>query len=642
MTQRKGSISVQTTDIFPIIKKWLYSEHDIFLRELVANATDAITKRSQIARTSNQEIPSGKIQVEIDSKKGTVSITDNGLGMTEAEVEKYIAQLAFSGAKEFVEKLKEQGIEQENDIIGKFGLGFYSSFMVADSVVVESLSMNENAVATKWQCDGETEYIFSDSEKNEIGTKITLTINEENKEFLNKYKINEILKKYCTFLPYEIFVHEIKEKKEDDEKSDHETPINDTTPLWKKDPKEITEDEYKEFYRKMFPFESDPLFWIHLNVDHPFTLQGILYFPKLNLSRPVQESNIKLYCRQVFVSENVKNVIPDFLSLLKGAIDSTDIPLNVSRSSLQGDPNIKKISNYVIKKVAEALKTLFKKDREKYETIWNDISLFIKYGAISDTKFDDLMRERILFSNSDQKLVTLSEYKESVPEKFKEKLENKIIYFEKGKSDAALRKTLIAQGVQAIETDDHIDPHFMQHVEAKKLDSIGEITFSSVDAEFQNILESEKTDESDIKIKDLFKKFLSPSKETENDKEDKTTELVSEGLEVEIQKLKGSTAPAYIKVDEQMKRFSKMAQSMGQNKDSFPIKKTLVINPNSPLIQNALTISQKGGNDELVEKICHHVEDLALISSEGLKDEYKDLFVQRSQELIQKLTGLAL
>jgi len=636
MTSRKGTISVQTNDIFPIIKKWLYSEHDIFLRELVANATDAITKRATLARTMNQEIPTGKITVTVDKAAKTIVLEDNGLGMTEAEVEKYIAQLAFSGAEEFVKKMKDQGNTPNTDIIGKFGLGFYSAFMVSSRVVVESLSMTEGARPTKWICDGDTDYTFEESAKSEVGTTITLHINEESEEFLNAWKVSSTLKKFCDFMPYEITVRDAEAKEE----SAHPGIVNETQPLWKKDPATLKDEDYKEFYRKLFPMDGDPLFWIHLKVDHPFTLEGVLFFPKLNPNKPFNESNIRLYNKQVFVSNNVKDIVPEFLSLLKGCIDSSDIPLNVSRSSLQGDPNIKKISNYVIKKVAESLKKLFNNDRARYENIWEDIALFIKYGAISDNKFDEMMRDFVVYKNSDNKYVTLKEYRDSIPEQFKEKLGDKVLYFEKGKSDYALRKELLAQGLQALETESYIDPHFMQHVELTKL---GDTTykFASVDSEIGTLLEQEATSDSDIKVKDLFTDVLISKTEHKTEAEEDLDSLNHGGLkDIEIAKIKNSKAPAYFKVDEQMKRMHQMAKNMG-NEAMFPVKKTLVINPGSPLIQNALKLHEKG-NDQLVKKLCHHVEDLAHISSEGLKHEDREAFVLRTQELMQELTNLVL
>lgn len=645
MTQRKGSIQVQTQDIFPIIKKWLYSEHDIFLRELVSNATDAITKRATFSRTQNTETPDGRIDVRVNKDAKTITIADNGVGMTEEEVEKYLAQLAFSGAEDFVKKMKEQGEDKASDIIGKFGLGFYSAFMVAEKVEVETLSMNPDAKATKWTCEGETEYTFSPSEKKDVGTTITLHVNKDGEEFLNEWKISETLRQFCDFMPYPIGVLDelrkaekpLKDDGTPDESAEAIVPtptiINTTTPLWKKDPATISDDDYKEFFRKRFPMDGDPLFWIHLKIDHPFLLEGILYFPRFNPQRsPFNERNIRLYSKQVFVSDNVKNIIPDFLSLLKGCIDSTDIPLNVSRSALQGDPNIRRISNYIVKKVAEALKKLYKNDRERYETIWDDIGVFVKYGCVSEAKFDELMRPMVLFKNSEGKRVTLEEYKSSIPDAFKEKMKEKAIYFEKDKSDATLKAQLLAEGVHCLETDDQIDPHFMQHVEMHK---VGEeaLRFSSVDTMIGELLESESTNEDDIKIKDLFQRVLFSGKAKDDKKEEES---------VEIAKMKNSLFPAYFKVDETMKRFAQMAQSMGQAQAAFPVKKTLVVNPANPLVQNALKLHEKGGQEELVKKLCLHVQDLATISADGLKTEDRDQFVQRSQTLVQDLSSMVL
>jgi molecular chaperone HtpG len=477
MTTRKGSISVKTNDIFPIIKKWLYSEHDIFIRELVSNACDALTKRTTLARSQGHEKPEGKVKIEVNKALKTITVSDNGVGMNESEVEKYIAQLAFSGAEEFVQKMKDTGnTTAKDEIIGKFGLGFYSAFMVSERVEVESLSMAEGSVATKWTCHGDTDYEFSESTKSEVGTTITLFINAESEDFLDAWKVRETLTRYCDFMPYPIALVDLSAEEVKEE------IINETTPVWKKDPTTVTDEEYKAFYRKMFPQDQEPLFWLHLNVDHPFTLQGVLFFPKVNMNKPVQENGIKLYSKQVFVSDSVKSVVPDFLGLLKGAIDSTDIPLNVSRSSLQGDPNIKKISNYIIKKVAESLKKLFNSDREKYEKAWEDIGLFVKYGCMQDSKFDEVMRNFVLFRNSENKLVTLEEYQASIPESYKEKLNEKYVYFEKNLSDESLRKQLLTEGIQVIETDQYIDPHFMQHAEMGKFGDKS-FKFAAIDSE---------------------------------------------------------------------------------------------------------------------------------------------------------------
>jgi molecular chaperone HtpG len=622
MTTRKGSISVRTNDIFPIIKKWLYSEHDIFIRELVSNACDAITKRSTIARSQGHEVPEGKVKIEVNKEQKLITISDNGLGMTEAEVEKYIAQLAFSGAEEFVQKMKDMGnTNSKDEIIGKFGLGFYSAFMVASKVEIETLSMTPGSTPAKWTCIGDTDYEFSDSTKTEVGTTIRLHIAPDAEEFLDMWKFRETLTQYCDFMPYAIALTDASDAEHKEE------IINETTPLWKKDPTSLTDEDYKNFYKKMFPMEQEPLFWLHLNVDHPFTLQGVLFFPKLNPSKPIQDNGIKLYSKQVFVSNSVKSVIPDFLGLLKGAIDSVDIPLNVSRSSLQGDPNIKKISNYIIKKVSESLKKLANSDRQRYETVWEDIGLFVKYGCMQDPKFDEVMRKFVLFKNSEGKLVTLEEYQASIPESYKEKLKDKYVYFEKNLSDESLRKQLLAEGIQTLETDQYIDPHFLQHSEMTKQ---GEQSFKfvAVDTEVENLLDTAQTTEDDIKVKDFFQQVLVG--------EDKD---IQGKLDVDVKNLKNASASAYFKVDEQMKRFQQMTKAMGQNSFQMPIKKTLVVNPRNPLIKNALKIWEKGDNKELATKICHHVQDLASISSEGLTSEEKEKFVNRSQALVQELSG---
>ncbi len=655
MTIRKGTISVNTQDILPIIKKWLYSEHDIFLRELVSNANDAITKRFSLARSRNEELPEPQITVALNKEDKSITISDNGLGMTEEEVEKYIAQLAFSGASDFVDKMKDAGAESKDDIIGKFGLGFYSAFMVSEKVEIETLSMDKGAKAIKWISEGSTEFSFDDSSKSEVGTSIKLYINEDSIEFLELYKLRTVLSSYCQFMPHAIELKDInakiEEPKEGEEKKEATKDIiNDAEPLWRKDPSTLKDEDYIQFYRKLFPMDPEPLFWLHLNVDHPFTLQGILYFPKLNPNKPLNESNIKLFCKQVFVSDNVKNIIPEFLVMLKGTIDSTDIPLNVSRSALQGDPNIKRISNYIVKKVAESLKKLYRSDREKYESVWQDIGVFVKYGVTSDKKFDELMRERVLFKNSEAKYVTLEEYTKSIPKEFEEKLKNKIIYFEEHGSDQALRKQLLTEKVQTVETDSYIDPHFMQYIEMNKVGEKDALSFVSVDTAIGDILSDDSATENGDAIKKLFmdtfgiKEPKADSKDEENKEAAPTFDPTDSNntLDIEIKNMKGSTSPAYFKIDEQMKRFQQMTKTMGDTPFSMPIKKTLVVNPASPLVQNAYKIWEKGDNKSLAEKICHHVQDLASISSAGLDSKEKDLFVIRSQELISELSKFAL
>jgi molecular chaperone HtpG len=630
---RKGQIKVQTGDIFPVIKKWLYSEHDIFLRELVSNGCDAITKRKTLSQSKNTTCPEGKIMVEIDSEAKTLSISDNGLGMTEAEVEKYITQLAFSGAEEFVKKLKEDNVDVKDSVIGKFGLGFYSAFMVASKVEINTLSMNEGAEPVKWLCTGETDYEYFPGDKKVVGTTITLTLNEESQEFLQSHKTRTTLKNYCDFMPYPIELIDLQnnKKNEEEKKPIDIDVINNTLPLWKKEASTLTDEDYIQFYQEMFPMESKPLFWLHLNIDHPFELKGILYFPKLNPQKPIQEQNIRLYCKQVFVSDNVKSVIPEFLSMLKGAIDSTDIPLNVSRSALQGDPNVKKISNYIVKKVAESLKKLFNTDRPKFETLWADIGLFVKYAALSE-KFDELMRPFLLFKNADSKLITLNEYKEMIPSEFKEKIGNKVIFFEKNQSDESLRSQLWAQKIPVIETEALIDPHLTQHLEYKKVGDV-EFKFASIDAEFEHLMSSDNLSANSTELKELLEKHF-------KEKTEQMDQWVKD-LEVEIKPMASSPSAAYIKVDQNMKRFMQMSRSMGGGMEtSFPVKKTLVVNDLHPLVKNAFDLWHQENKKPIAEKIVRHVVDLAKLSSEGMEGEQKDLFIKRSQDLMQELSGL--
>jgi molecular chaperone HtpG len=639
---KKGTISVNTTDIFPIIKKWLYSEHDIFLRELVSNSSDAITKRSTLARTQNLETEEPKISIEVDKTNKLIRIHDNGLGMTEEEIEKYIAQLAFSGAEEFVSKMKDiKSSDSKDEIIGKFGLGFYSSFMVADKVEIDSLSMTPGARPAKWVCLGDTEYEFEQSTKNDIGTTITLHINDESKDFLEIYKTRNTLTNYCDFMPYPIelidvdtrkktFEENLKAEKEEDKKPIDIDIINSTKPLWKQDPSSLNDEDYKTFFKKMFPMEPEPLFWIHLNIDYPFTLQGILYFPKLNPNKPFNENNIRLYSKQVFVSDNVKDIVPEFLGLLKGAIDSSDIPLNVSRSSLQGDPNIKKISNYIIKKVGESLKKRFTNERESYEAAWEDIGLFVKYGVTSDDKFDELMRSKILFKTTDSKLMTLEEYEQKVPEKFQEKLKGKVLFTEIGATNPGLVEEINSLEIPCIFTDNYLDPHLTQHIEYKKQDE-KEFKFVSLDEEFEGLTEStESADSADIELKEFFETTLN-SKENEN-------------FEIEVKKLATENTPLYFKVDQNMKRFQNMSRQMGGMQSSaFPIKRTLVLNPKHVMIKNVIALSKDANKKDLAKKLVHYLENLANFSgTDTLEPEKKASFVKQSQEIIKDLSTLAL
>ena len=645
---RTGSISVRTEDIFPIIKKWLYSEHDIFLRELVSNAADAITKRAASARTKDEEVPKGRIDVTVSPKARTLAVGDNGVGMTEEEVERCIAQLAFSGAREFVERLRKEGGEGA-DIIGKFGLGFYSVFMVADRVELETLSAQEGAEPVRWSCGGDVEYEIGRGSRTEPGTTVTLHMGEDGGEFLDEFKARGVLRKYCDFMPHEIFVADAERKKGEGE--DEPAAVNRTDPLWRKDPSTLKDDDYKEFFRALHPADPEPLFWIHLRVDHPFTLEGVLYFPKIDPRGPLQERGLRLYCKQVFVSDDVKGVVPDFLVLLKGAIDSSDIPLNVSRSSLQGDPNVKKVANYITKKVAESLKRLFRSDRGRYEAIWPDIALFVKHGCISDDKFHGLMLPYVLFKGARGSFLTLEEYGKGVPERHREKLKDRYVYFERGRSDHALRDQLAGEGVESLETDGLIDPHFLQHLEVRGVpgkdggngEGRKELHFESVDNAVQRVLETEGATGEDMKVKELFEGALAPKDGGGKDGGGKDGGGGDgAGKEVELGKVKDAGTPAWLKTDERAKRLRKMAGTLGRGEDAFPLKRTLVVNPNNPLVRNALRIHEKGGNKELAAKLCRHIEDLAMVGSEGLEDARREGFVRRGQELLSELSGLAL
>lgn len=649
MTLKNGELSVNTSDLLPIIKKWLYSEHDIFLRELVSNSCDAITKRATMARIQNLDMPEGKVNIMVSPDQKTVTICDNGIGMTEEEVQKYITTLAFSGAKDFAQKLKDEGVESGNEIIGKFGLGFYSAFMVSDKIEIQTLSQTKGATPVFWTSNGETEYQIGEGERKEVGTTITLFISEDSKNFLKEYELDKVLRTYCSYMPYSVFLFDTKRKKDNEETREKEisenkkeeeltplyteTQINNPSPIWNKPPNELKDEDYKAFFREKYPYEAEPLFWIHLNVDHPFNLKGLLYFPKFNPTKPAQENNIELYSKQVFVSNNVKNVIPEFLSLLKGVIDSPDIPLNVSRSALQGDPRISKISNYILKKVAESLKKLFKADRQRYEAIWGDIGIFVKYGMIQNTKFDEYMRPYLIFESLEATKITLSEYSEKIPENYKDKLKGKVVYFNKKDSDVSLKAKFTEEKVPFIETDDKLDSHLLQHLEVKEhKDFTEKVKFSSIDEEFENIFDSVKAEPAWEKIKELFNKYIGDSKD----------EKKPGKLNVEVKDFGPTTGPGYLKVDSQMKRFKEMSKMMGQSDFDMPMEKTLILNASNNLVQSILKLSNSKENETVVDHLCHHVHDLALLSSEGLEDKNKEVFIHRSESILSKLTEMVL
>src|SRR3984957_9745586 len=487
--QEKGTISIHTENIFPIIKKFLYSDHEIFLRELVSNAVDATQKIKRLALSGQYTGELGDLRVEVafDEKKKTITISDRGLGMTAEEIKKYINQIAFSGATEFMEKFKEA--KDANEIIGRFGLGFYSSFMVADQVEIQTLSYQEGAEPAHWTCDGSTEFEINEGSLAERGTEITLYINSESEEFLNKQKLQEILDKYCKFLPVPIKFGTTTEEEEDgvDEEGkpkyisvEVDNIINDTNPIWTKAPSELKDEDYLAFYRELYPFTEEPLFWIHLNVDYPFNLTGVLYFPKLKNDFEVQKNKIKLFSRQVFITDEVKDIVPEFLMLLHGVIDSPDIPLNVSRSFLQADSNVKKINSYITRKVADKLGDLFKNDRKGYVAKWNDIGLFVKYGMISDEKFYDKAKDFVLLTNIKKENFTLEEYREKVKPEQTDKDGNLVyIYTNDADKQDAFIQSATKKGYDILLMNSPIDGHFIGNVEHK----LDKTSFKRVDAD---------------------------------------------------------------------------------------------------------------------------------------------------------------
>ena len=615
----KGNISVDSENLFPIIKKWLYSDKDIFLRELVSNGCDAITKFKTIALSGEaQPDDSYKVTVTVDKEAKKLIISDNGIGMTAEEIDKYINQIAFSGATEFLEKYKDDN-DDRSQIIGHFGLGFYSAFMVADSVEIDSLSYIEGAEPAKWVCDGSMEFDMSKGSRSSRGTDIVLNIAEDSTEFLEEYKIREILHKYCSFLPVEIYLEnankpEPEEKPEGEENEDkpekeEPKPINNTNPLWMKKPSECTDEEYKEFYRNVFMDFNEPLFWIHLNVDYPFNLKGILYFPKINHEFAGVEGQIKLFNNQVFVADNVKEVIPEFLMLLKGVIDCPDLPLNVSRSFLQNDGYVKKISAHITKKVADKLTSIYNNDKENYEKYWEDINIFVKYGCIRDEKFYDKVKDAIIYKDLDGNYLTLDEYTGG-----KEKTE--VYYVSDKKQQSQYINMFREQGLNAVELPTMMDTHFISFLEMKNPN----IKFKRIDSAISDIAEEEKgDDEANKAIAEMFK-----------------NELKDDNLKVEVQNLKNKSVPAVILLSEESRRMQEMYKSYGQQFASmagmFHDEFTLVINSGNELIKKLDT-----ADEETKKLVIHHVYDLAKISHSPLDAEQMSEFVSRSNELLSRL-----
>ncbi|PJZ36205.1 molecular chaperone HtpG [Leptospira levettii] len=604
--EEKGKISVETENIFPIIKKWLYSEKDIFLRELVSNASDAITKLKKVALTEEFEGGSDyRIDLNFDVEKRILSIEDNGIGMTIDEVKKYINQIAFSGATDFAKQY--QNADNKAEIIGHFGLGFYSSFMVSKQVTIETKSYKSGQAAVMWSSESGTDFSITPIEKNSRGTKISLYLDSESGEYLDKWKLKELIKKYCDFLPVSIFVQ--------GEKANREKP------LWSEEPSKLSPEDYKDFYSYLFPFSGESLFHIHLNVDYPFRLQGILYFPKLTHELEASKNGIKLFCNHVFVSDNASELIPQFLTILKGTIDIPDLPLNVSRSYLQNDPLVKKISNHIIKKVADRLIDDFKKNRQKYEENWNDISIFVKYGVLTDEKFYDAMKDHIIFKNSENGFSTVSEYWE----KNKEKNQNKIFYANETEMGSVYMELLKSQGLEALLVDSKIDSHLIQHLEGK-----------NPDWKFQRV-DSEIADQ--ILDKDSKAEIVNESNETESNRITKLFEvsLPKEGVQVKVEALKSVDVPGVILLPEFMRRMTEM-NSMFNKEDTKSMLKshTLMVNSKSPLVKSALQAFE-GVNPEKGKKLARVIYDLSLLSAKVMDEKEVSEYTKRTTEFLQEI-----
>ena len=665
---KSGSLSINSENIFPIIKKWLYSDHDIFYRELVSNGCDAITKLKKLALMGEYETSDDetyKVQVTVNPKEKTIRIEDNGLGMTEDEVDEYINQIAFSGAQDFLNKYKDKA--NEDQIIGHFGLGFYSAFMVADKVTIDTLSYKQDAKSVHWESEGGTEFDMKEGTKEGHGTVITLYLNEDSAEFANEYRAREILDKYCAFMPVEIYLNdetaepqydtiekdeltdkdtiietivepaktEEKEKEDGTKETVEVSPakekykiarrpvaVNDTNPLWNKHPNECTDEEYKEFYRKVFQDFKEPLFWIHLNMDYPFNLKGILYFPKINMEYESIEGKIKLYNNQVFIADNIKEVIPEFLMLLKGVIDCPDLPLNVSRSALQNDGFVKKISDYITKKVADKLSGMCKTDRENYEKYWDDINPFIKFGCLKDEKFDEKMKDYILYKNLDGKYLTLAD----CLEENKEKHENKIFYVTDEKEQSQYINMFKEAGIDAVILPNPIDSPFMQHVEQKneglkflRIDADVNETFKDAEETDEAAKEQEKKDAETLA--EVFKKAIG------NDK-----------LNVKVEKLKNEGLASMITVSEESRRMQdmmKMYSMYGGGADMFPTEETLVLNANNGLVKYVLN----NRDGEKTPMLCEQLYDLAKLAHGSLSPERMTKFIARSSEIMKEEYG---
>ena len=687
MSAKHGNLSINSDNIFPIIKKWLYSDHDIFFRELISNGCDAITKLKKLDMMGEYSLPDdykSKIQVIVNPEEKTLKFIDNGIGMTADEVEEYINQIAFSGAADFIEKYKDK--TNDDQIIGHFGLGFYSAFMVADEVHIDTLSYRDGAKAVHWECDGGTEFDMDEGSRTEIGTEITLFINEDCLEFCNEYKAREVIKKYCSFMPIEIYlskanttetqiitqdekldtdtvVEEIKKEKEEDEQKlkikKRPELLNETQPLWAKHPNECSKEEYLEFYRKVFQDYKEPLFWIHLNMDYPFNLKGILYFPKINMEYESIEGTIKLYNNQVFIADNIKEVIPEFLMLLKGVIDCPDLPLNVSRSALQNDGFVNKINEYITKKVADKLSGMCKTEKEEYEKYWDDISPFIKFGCLKDDKFCEKMTDYILFKNLDGNYMTLPECLEvnkvdpdeveaSATDENGEKVEAEVVD-ENGEDvltdsvDEDEKKEKVIYYV----TDEKQQSQYINMFKAAKMDAV--ILTHNIDQPFVSQLESKnegiKFQRIDADLTDTFK--AKTSKKAEKEMEEQAEEIAKimkkalkkDSITIKVEKLKNKKISSMITLSEESRRMQdmmKMYSMPGMDMGMFGNKEgeTLILNANHPLVQYVLE-NKEGEN---VKMICEQLYDLALLQQAPLEPEAMTKFVARSNDIMMMLT----
>ena len=662
---KSGSLSINSENIFPIIKKWLYSDHDIFYRELISNGCDAITKLKKLEMMGEWEKPEDmefKIQVTVNPEEKTIVVEDNGMGMTEDEVDEYINQIAFSGAQDFLSKYKDKA--NEDQIIGHFGLGFYSAFMVADKVTIDSLSYRKDAKPVHWESEGGTEFDMKDGDKEGIGTRITLYLNEDSTEFANEYRAREVIEKYCSFMPVPIYLTNAKAepeyetiekdelnekdtivetiveeaKTEEKEKEDgtkevvevsparekykilkRPVSLSDVNPLWNKHPNECTEEEYKSFYRKVFMDFKEPLFWIHLNMDYPFNLKGILYFPKINMEYESIEETIKLYNNQVFIADNIKEVIPEFLMLLKGVIDCPDLPLNVSRSALQNDGFVKKISDYITKKVADKLSGMCKTDRENYEKYWDDISPFIKYGCLRDEKFAEKMEDFIIFRNLDGKYVTLKDYLEAA----KEKHENKIFYVTDEKEQSQYINMFREEKLDAVILTHNIDNPFITHEEQKHEG----VKFLRIDADVNEMFKEEVKEEDKETLEQEAKTLTETFRRA----------LGNDKLEVKVEKLKNESVSSMITVAEETRRMQemmKMYNMYGMDPSMFGgTGEVLVLNANNSLVKYVL----EHGEGEETPVICEQLYDLALLSHGSLSPERMTKFIARSNEIMAKV-----